>query len=324
MYYLKLPQIGTQKLSFYLATEEYAARYLEPDPIFFYWQVEPSVIIGRNQNIDKEVNLDYCREQRINVFRRKSGGGCVYADKSNVMLAYIAKGEDVQLTYSNYTTLVVSALKRMGFNVQATGRNDIVVDGGKVSGSAFYHLPGRNIVHGTLLYDTNMRNMVASITPSNEKLVAKGVESVRSRINLLKDYTTLTLDEIKDNLRTMLCCDTISLGDDDLERIREIEKSYVSESFIYGKSKAWNHVRRSRIENCGDVEVRLRIVQGKIEAAELAGDYFLLRDTDEELSKAMLGAELEESSLLSCFEKFPPEQCVRGLKTKDLIRLILS
>ena len=115
--------------------------------------------------------------------------------------------------------------------------------------------------------------MVASITPSNEKLVAKGVESVRSRINLLKDYTTLTLDEIKNNLRTMLCCDTISLGDDDLERIREIEKSYVSESFIYGKSKAWNHVRRSRIENCGDVEVRLRIVQGKIEAAELAGDY---------------------------------------------------
>ena len=94
------------------------------------------------------MNVEYCRKHNIQMFRRKSGGGCVYADLDNLMLCYIEKGDDVQLTYSCFITLMTGVLRRLGLDVKPTGRNDITIDGKKISGSAFYHIPnGRNIVH---------------------------------------------------------------------------------------------------------------------------------------------------------------------------------
>ena len=198
MKFITLPDEKIRPLSFYLAMEEYVARQPDVADCFFLWQVEPTVIIGRNQQLENEVNLDYCRQHGIQVFRRKSGGGCVYADEGNIMLSYITHDERVNFTFNRYINLVALVLCRLGIDAKATGRNDILIDGRKVSGNAFYHLPGRSIVHGTLLYDTNMENMVGAITPSDRKLVSKGVKSVRQRIALLKDYTDLTLEEFKE------------------------------------------------------------------------------------------------------------------------------
>lgn len=168
MKYVALPEEKVRRLSFYLAMEEYVARHVDEDDSFFMWQVEPSVIFGRNQLIENEVNLDYCRANHIATFRRKSGGGCVYADMKNIMFSYITKEDNVSLTFSRYINMVVEVLRRLGVDARASGRNDVMIGDRKVSGSAFYHLPGRSIVHSTMLYDTDMRNMVGAITPTDE------------------------------------------------------------------------------------------------------------------------------------------------------------
>lgn len=236
MTYLNLPSDETRRLSFYLAMEEYAARQLRlADDAFFLWQVEPTVIFGRNQVIENEVNLDYCREHGIQFYRRKSGGGCVYADRSNVMLSYITRSDEVVVTFARYMQLLTDTLTSMGFRATSTQNNDVLIDGRKVSGNAFYHLPGYSIVHGTLLYDTDMNHMLHAITPPQTKLDAHGVKSVRQRITLLKEHTTRPLEEVKTYIREHLCDHSCLLTKEDVEAITNIEKEYLNPSFIYGK-----------------------------------------------------------------------------------------
>ena len=104
-----------------------------------------------------------------------------------------------------------------------------------MSGNAIYHIPGKIIAHGTLLYDTVMKNMISAITPSSEKLQKHGVESVRQRITLLKDHTDMPLEEIKSKLRNYVCHSTVTLNETDVEAIKEIEKEYLRPEFIFGK-----------------------------------------------------------------------------------------
>ena len=267
-------------MSFYLAAEEYVARHVEADDCFFMWQVEPSVIFGRNQLIENEVNVKYCQDHGIRMFRRKSGGGCVYADMSNVMFSYITRDENVNFTFNRYMNMLVLVLFKMGVEAKATGRNDILIDGKKVSGNAFYHLPGRSIVHGTMLYDTNMEHMVGSITPSSAKLVSKGVESVRQHIALLKDYTSMSLDDFKLFVRRNLCQGAIMLEGEAIAEIERIEQGYLSDSFIYGHNPRYSMVRRKRIEGVGDMEARMELKNGIIKQVNLLGDFFIVGDLD--------------------------------------------
>lgn len=221
MKYISLPTQKEHCLTFYLAMEEYVARHLDEPEAFFLWQVAPTVIYGRNQVAENEVNLDYCREHGIEIVRRKSGGGCVYADRDNLMLSFITSGENVGFAFNRFVNMVLLVLRKMGIEATGTSHNDILIDGKKVCGTACYHLAGRSIVHSTMLYDTNMQHMTTAITPSREKLQKKGIESVRQRITLLKDYTTLTLDEVKALIRESLCEGERILTP---EEVRDIER----------------------------------------------------------------------------------------------------
>ncbi len=232
MKYVVLPEQRERRLSFYLAMEEYVARHLDETDLFFTWQVEPTVIFGRNQVMLNEVNVEYCREHGIQMFRRKSGGGCVYADRDNVMLSYISKEENVGLTFNRFINMLLLVLRKLGIKATGTTHNDVMIGDRKVSGTAFYHLPGRSIVHATMLYDTNMEHMLHAITPSHEKLQQKGIQSVRQRITLLKDYTTLTLDEFRTFVRETLCTGELRLSAADVEGIEQLERAYLREEFI--------------------------------------------------------------------------------------------
>ncbi len=213
--------------------EEYVARHLSADDCFFMWQVAPSVIFGRNQQLESEVNVSYCREHQIQMYRRKSGGGCVYADQSNVMLSYITSEDNVGFAFNRFVNMVLLVLRKMGVEAVGTVRNDILIGDRKVCGTASYHLPGRSIVHSTLLYDTDMEHMLHAITPGYEKLQAKGIQSVRQRITLLKDYVSLTLEEVKTLIRQTLCDDTLLLSADEVAAIEELEAAYLREEFIH-------------------------------------------------------------------------------------------
>ena len=219
-------------MSFYLAMEEYVARYVAERECFFMWQVEPTVIFGRNQMIENEVNLDFCRKHDIQVYRRKSGGGCVYADSDNVMLSYISEGDSVGLAFNQFIQMVLLVFRKMGVEAVGTQHNDVLIGDRKVCGTACYHLDGRNIVHSTLLYDTNMDNMLQAITPSQEKLQSKGIQSVRQRITLLKDHVTLSLEEVKTMIRETLCTGELVLTEQQVKAIEQMEQEYLQKDFI--------------------------------------------------------------------------------------------
>ena len=215
MKYLLLPETKDRSLAFYLALEEYVARQKDESDSFFMWQVKPSVIFGRNQVVENEVNVDYCRAHGISMYRRKSGGGCVYADMDNLMLSYISAGENVNFAFNRFINM-----------------NDILIGGHKVCGTACYHVGGKSIVHSTMLYDTNMEHMLNAITPSREKLQKRGIESVRQRITLLKDYTTMNLDQIKLLIRDTLCSDERRLTASEVVDVERLERSYLDDEFV--------------------------------------------------------------------------------------------
>lgn len=233
MKYISLPVSETRRLSFYLAMEEFVARHLDEPDAFFMWQVEPSVIFGRNQVLENEVNVAYCREHNIKLYRRKSGGGCVYADMDNLMLSFITTEENVNFAFNRFVNMILLVLRRLGIKATGTQHNDIMIGDRKVCGTACYHVGGRSIVHSTMLYDTNMEHMLNAITPGPEKLEKKGIQSVRQRITLLKDYTTLDgVEALKQLIRDTLCVGERQLSQDDVAKIEAIEASYLKEEFI--------------------------------------------------------------------------------------------
>lgn len=321
MVYVSLPDDSQHRLSFYLAMEEYVARSIDRDDCFFMWQVEPSVIFGRNQLIDTEVNVDYCRQHGIQTFRRKSGGGCVYADMNNVMFSYITKDEKVSFTFNRYINMVVMVLQRLGVNARATGRNDVLIGDRKVSGNAFYHIPGRSIVHGTMLYDTDMQNMVGAITPSNVKLTSKGIQSVRQRIALLKDYVDISLEDFKQFVRHNLCDEKISLTPSDVEGIREIEKEYLSREFIYGNNPKCTLLRKGRIEGVGDMEVHLELKNNIIKNLTMHGDFFVTGDIGRNIVERLHDVALEEEELRKALPD-DLDQVIMNLTKDGLVRLL--
>ncbi len=209
MKYIALPTNEIRQLSFYLAMEEYVARHVSEPDCFFMWQVEPSVIFGRNQVLENEVSLEYCKANNIKIYRRKSGGGCVYADMDNLMLSMVTDGDQVGFTFNRFVTLLQLVLHKMGIDATSTTHNDIMIGDKKVCGTAFYQLPGRSIVHSTML------------------------QSVRQRITLLKDHTQMTLDEVKTLIRNTLCDGELMLTSEQVVEIEKIEQGYLKSEFIH-------------------------------------------------------------------------------------------
>lgn len=233
--HLKLPEETERRLVFYLAMEEWAVRNV-PDS-FFVWSVQPTVIFGRNQDMEAEVNVDYCRKHNIQMYRRKSGGGCVYSDKGNLMLSYITSGTDVDAAFRNYLEHLASVLRELGLAAVTTAHNDILVNGYKVSGNACFATPTGCIVHGTLLYDGNFSEMEKAITPSKEKLESKGIKSVRQRVANLKELgTEFDIDTLKLKIINYFCNNESVLSYGDMKDIESIEQDYLDENFIrYGR-----------------------------------------------------------------------------------------
>jgi lipoic acid synthetase/lipoate-protein ligase A len=223
--YVSLPEPEKKRgISFYLAMEEYLARTTDETDCFFMWQVDPTVIYGRHQVLENEVDMTYCQEQGIEVYRRKSGGGCVYADNDNLMLSFVTSEENVGFAFNRFVNMVLLVLRKLGVQATGTIHNDIMIGNRKLCGTACYHVGRRSIVHSTLLYDTNMVHMLKAITPGLEKLQKKGIQSVRQRITLLKDYTPLTLEEVKALIRETLCDGELMLTENEVAAITQLKE----------------------------------------------------------------------------------------------------
>ena len=317
MTYVALPNDKDYRLPFYLAMEEYVAREFPAQDYFFMWQVEPTVIFGRNQLVDSEVDRVYCNDNGIQVYRRKSGGGCVYADKSNIMLSYITPSSNVNFTFNCYMLMVEHALQKLGVDARTTGRNDILVDGKKVSGNAFYHLPERSIVHGTMLYDTNLEHMARATTPSDCKLKSKGVESVRQHVTTLNRYISLSIEELKQFFRTELCDDERVLSAADIAAIEEIEREYYTPEFIYGNNPAYSVVKSK-------FRVSIDAKGGVVRKVNLTGDFFVIGDIDTMLLAKLKGVRLEREALEKALCGVDCGAVIMNLTEEQLINLLID
>ena len=297
------------------------ARRLPAGDYLFCWQIEPSVVFGRNQVMANEVDTAYCRNNGIGMFRRKSGGGCIYADMGNVMFSFITDSDNVGLTFNRYINMMVLMLRKIGVNAAATGRNDIVVDGRKVSGNAFYHLQGRSIVHGTMLYDTDMDNMLHAITPPETKLESKGVESVRQRIALLKDYINIGVDGLKDGIMRGLCNSEHVLTAVDVAEIEELERNvYLSPAFIQGKDPMHTIVRRRRIDGVGCVEAHIEVKGGTVKNISLTGDFFATGNL-ETITGRLKGVSLDRKALDAALPR-KLDGIIMNMHRDDLVALL--
>ena len=173
-------------LTEYLALEQEMVKTVS-EPTIFTWIVAPTVIYGRHQSLEAEVNEPYCRAHGIAVVQRKSGGGCVYADKGNLMVSFISPSAHSEQVFAQFMELLSGALRRMDYEAVTTEHNDILVGGRKVCGTACYTTPTGTVVHASMLYDVNLEDLEAAITPSAAKLEKHAVASVKQRVRNLRD-----------------------------------------------------------------------------------------------------------------------------------------
>lgn len=325
--FVALPQgYEEERAPFYLATEEYLAMHFPEGNYLFTWQLSPTVVMGRHQDAQLEIDQNFCRAEGIDIIRRKSGGGSVYADKGNIMTSLITGEGSVEQLFKEYAQGMASCLNALGANVEVSGRNDIVLaGGGKICGNAFYHLANRNIVHGTMLYDTNTRLMSGALTPERAKLLSKGVKSVQSRVSLLKDTLSgIGIEELRRHIRTYLTNDTIVLDENDIRAIREIEATYYDERFLRGKSSCYTSAPmcQERIEGCGTLTLRFETEGGTIKHVMLSGDYFELDNASAVFNTAFAGCPFTKDALTKHATGHTPNRAIRGLSTDALCSLL--
>lgn len=243
-----------KRLVWYLAAEEYFAKNIQTLQqgfgkgaenakdicgLFFTWIVTPTVIFGRHQVMQNEVNVAFCQTNGIAMYRRKSGGGCVYADEGNLMISYISPSSHSEQVFQNYLDRMSDCLRRMGYDAVKSTHNDIMVGEHKVSGNACFALPQATIVHGTLLYDVNFEMLQQAITPSQEKLAKHGVQSVRQRVRNLKNIANAldwqSIQALAQKIKEFWCNQTYIPTEKDIQEIDKIEQEYLNLDFIHSR-----------------------------------------------------------------------------------------
>ena len=326
MKYILLPKPDTiHQLPFYFAVEEYVARHYTDDDYFMGWRVNPTVMLGRNQLIDNEVNTDYCKEHKIDIFRRKSGGGCIYADKGCIQFSYISRSVNANEAFAAYMQRMADLLKGLKIDAQLSGRNDILINGTKVSGCAFYQLSNRSVLHNSLLFDTQLDHLSNALTPAKEKLQSKGVASVRQRVTNVATYTQLDILAFMDYVRQEMCgTEVLELTEEDMKEVAEIEKELSSDDFVYGKNPKYSLIRKHRFEGVGTLEAHIELKNNIIGSINMVGDYFLLGDIDHDFLSLLKGCEFTREAVEERLEDIDLFTIIRGLKLRQFLRLLFG
>lgn len=260
-----------------LALEEYLLMHCEKqEHILYLWQNARTIVAGRNQNVWKECKTAELKRDGGHVARRLSGGGAVYHDLGNLNFTFVAQKEGYDL--DKQMEVILRAVRKLGAPAERSGRNDILADGGKISGNAYYETDGRCYHHGTLMVDVNLEELTKYLTVSKEKLKSKGIDSVRSRVKNLSDYVPdLTVESLKSALKesfedvyghTVKEKKEKDLDQKELEALRE---KFCSWEWIYGRKIDFQYEMEKRFP-WGQVELRLRVEGGRIEEAQAYSD----------------------------------------------------
>ena len=286
-----------------MAFDEYALEQLPLDePLFYLWQNRPAVIIGLNQNAYAEVNIDYLSQQGITLARRITGGGAVYHDLGNLNYTIVGRSSDFERDYPEYTRYILKALQALGVQAELSGRNDILVDGRKVSGYAKRVYKDRLMVHGTLMFDVDIERLTHALTPSTDKLISKGIASVKSRVANLKEYLSdiTNIQELSHAIEQKLSREyqdkEFLLTEEQQAKIKSIaENKFSNPDWIYGRAPGSTVTYTKRLP-CGNVEVHLQIEKGHIDSIRIGGD-FIGNSPTSTIEKLLCGSLYERAAL---------------------------
>ena len=325
MRYIKNPSTNPY---YNMAFDEYCLESLPIDePVFFLWQNRPAVIVGFNQEVNTEVNLDYLKENGIELVRRVTGGGAVYHDLGNLNYTIVGRSEDLERDYPEYASIMAKALQSLGVPATLSGRNDILVEGRKVSGFAKRVCKNRLMVHGTLMYNVDVDVLTKVLNPSTTKLQSKGIASVRSRVANLREYLPnvpdiQTFSKQLEEILSLHYQDTeYQLSEIDLANIQRLtDKKFATWEWNYGRSPKATLVHSARLA-CGTVEIHLTLAENRIASCRFGGD-FLGNLPASDVEKALTGIPYEINEIRKCLSKIEISRYFDRVLVDDLLEMM--
>lgn len=300
---------------------------------------DPKVEIGKFQNAYAEINQDYLEEKNIQLVRRDTGGGAVYCDRGGINICFVTDDYDTNL-FGNFKKMyqpVINALTEMGVeNIEQSGRNDLLIDGKKVSGAAMTVINDRIYGGHSLLIDIDADAMVNVLNPNRKKLDSKGIQSVRSRVTTVRPflgeaYQKLSMQEIYETLLTKIFdvenfaeIKTYELSAADWEAIDALAaEKYKNWDWNFGNSPKFSHHNDERFEGVGTIEVNTEVQQGRITKCKIYGDFFG-RGEISEVEQALIGTRFEENDVLEGLNKLDLAYYFGNINAQDLAKLIVS
>lgn len=292
------------------------------EPVLRIWRNSPSVIVGANQNVFSEVNLDYLDKAGIVLARRGTGGGAVYHDLQNVNYSFAGPVSVIGDGTSCVET-IAAAIRQLGAPCEVSGRNDLTVEGRKVSGFARRNQRNRVLVHGTLMYDVDFEALTLALSVPGSKLEAKGISSVRSRVANLSGWIPGGVDLFMDSLVRIMSDpggEVLTLSREDEAVVSGIcGQRYASWEWIYGRSREADFVREAVLP-CGKVSARLKIDGGVIVSCMFEGDFLGLRPSAE-LSGRLRGLKYSSETILPVLHDVP--DFFQNTGAEDLLHLLI-
>ncbi len=315
---------------FNMSLDEYCLLNMDSqEPFFYLWQNDPTVVIGAHQNVYKEIDLRYLEENQIYLVRRMSGGGAVYHDKGNLNFTFIGKIEQGENEFAKYVGYVVEALREMGLKgVELSGRNDITMNGAKISGCAKRVFGNRCMVHGTLLYDVDTSVLKNVLNGVQSKMKLRGTDSVRKEVANIAPYLkdVENVDEFTIRLQNILS------GNDAKEiiltahQLKEVElissQKYEKKDWVYGR-KVKSNISYSHKFACGTVDVELWVEGDTINDIHFSGD-FLGRERVVDIENVMKGLEYSVNKINECMKQFVIADYFDGMKEEEFVSFVFG
>jgi lipoate-protein ligase A len=314
---------------FNLAMEEYILKN-RMDDVFLLWQNDNTIVIGRNQNTLQEINLDYVKEQNITVARRMSGGGAVYHDLGNLNFSFAVQNNEKQyFDFAKFAAPVIALLNELGVKAELSGRNDILVDGKKISGNAQYAYHDRILHHGTLLFSSNLSKIGSALRVSEQKIESKGIKSVKSRVANISDFLPekISVGEFRERFLSFMRVQYPEMEEHQFtkEERQEIEKlcreKYSTWEWNFGYSPQYTYQKTKKFPS-GLVSAELDVSDnGVIRSAKFYGDYFSKKDVSE-VEERLRGVIHREEAVREAFKKISMQDYFFGISLDEILSLL--
>ena len=315
---------------FNLALEEYVfEKFDKTQEYFMLWQNSNTIVIGKYQNAYEEINRDFVEEKNITVARRLTGGGAVYHDDGNLNFTYIVNQKNSgNLDFKSFLEPVINAIKNIGAEAEFTGRNDLVINGRKISGSSQFAKKGRILNHGCIMLDSNLENVSGALKPKPAKFKSKNTRSVRSRVTTINDnlkrqismeeFKTVIMNEIRKNDQIH----EYELTEKDKKNIEHIRnEKYATWEWVYGKAKKYEYRYECKYD-FGIVSVDMDVDQGIIIDIKVHGDFFGNRDI-KELEEALIGERLDNKLDKRLEDKIRLDDYISGMTPRALKLMLM-